>query len=181
MAPRSAAFDSATLELFRRNDDIPLQRFLNEATAAADSLLDAHEWDELATLVGRVASLAAQAISYRRREWFDRGLKALAAIYTLGFAPNQSHGRQDGHGTDVWLLVLEHVIALGALAVRAEDWRAVRAITVHPPGTDDYYTTWLRRGLTMAARENRFTGPDRSSKSLLTMAAEQAASMPALS
>jgi hypothetical protein len=176
----TAAFDAAALELFRRNDDIPLQRSLNEATADAADLLDNRKWDELATLVGRVTSLAAQAVTYHRREWFDRALKSLANIYRLGFAPNQGYSRSEGLGTDVWLLVLEHIIALGALAVRVEDWQAVRAITVQPPGADDYYTTWLRHGLTMAARANRFTGPDQRSKSLITMAAERAASMPAL-
>lgn len=176
----TAAFDAAALELFRRDDDIPLQRCLNEATADAARLIAARESDELATLVGRVTSIAAQAVSYHRPQWFDRALKALAKVYELGFAPSHGHPRSDGQGTEVWLLVLEHIIALGALAVRAEDWQAVRSITVQPPGADDYYTTWLRHGLTMAARANLLTGPDQHSKSLITMAAERAASLPAL-
>ena len=168
-------FDSATLELLRRNDDIPLQRLLNEVAADAAPLVDAGDYDELASLVGRITSIAAHGITYRRPEWFDRALDALSRIYRLGFNA-QGFERSDGKSVDVWLIVLEHLLALGALAVRQADWLAVRAITIRLPGeANEYYTTWLRHGLTMAARARRLEG-----KSLVTLAAERAGAVSAL-
>ncbi|MCA1693543.1 MAG: ATP-binding protein, partial [Actinobacteria bacterium] len=175
----TATFDSATLELFRRDDDIPLQRLLNEAATDAAPLIDAGDLDELGTLVGRVTSVAAQAIAYRRLQWFDRAVDALATIYRLGF---DAHGlrRSDDKAEDLWLIVIEHLLGLGALAVRQAEWRAVRTITVRPPGErDEYYPTWLRHGLTMAARGNKF-GSGLTAKSLVTLAAERVVALPAL-
>jgi hypothetical protein len=175
----TATFESATLELLRRNDDIPLQRFLNELAADAAPLVEGREWDELTTLVGRAISLAAQAITYQRRKWLNLALDAMSNIYRLGFDPS-GYQRNDGKSEDLWLIVVEHLLALGALAVRKGDWEAVRAITVRPPGgSDDYYPTWLRHGLTMGARANKF-GSGQNTKSLITMAAERAGSLPAL-
>lgn len=44
-----ATFDAATLELFRRDDDIPIQRLLNEAAADAAPLIDADDFDSMLT------------------------------------------------------------------------------------------------------------------------------------
>lgn len=172
-------FDSATLELFRRNDDIPLQRLLNDAAADASPLIGSGDTEELSALIGRVTSIAAQATTYRRTEWFDRALDGLSSIYRLGF---DAHGqrRSDGKAEDLWLLVMEHLLGLGALAVRKADWRAVRAITVQPPGeADDYYPTWLRHALTMAARGGQLRSGT-GTKSLVTLAAERVGLLPAL-
>ena len=172
-------FDSATLELFRRNDDIVLQRFLNEAVGDVVSLVDEGQWDDVATLIGRVASVAAQALTYRRSEWFDRGLDAMYSIYGVGF-DGTGNPRNDGKAEDLWLVLVEHLLGLGALAVRQGAWTAVRSITVRPPGdAGEYYPTWLRHGLTMAVRANKL-GSGQNNKSLITLGVERVAAMPAL-
>lgn len=169
------AFDAATIELFRASDDIPIRLLLDQAPSDAATLLDNGEWGELETLIGRITSLAALALRVQRTPWFESALGALMGVYRLGFEPGASVARRDGKGVDLWLLVLEHVLALGGLAVRTEDWPSTRAIVTRPPVADPHYATWLRHGLTMGARANRL-----ESESLLVRAAERVVDLPAL-
>ncbi len=168
-------FDSATTELLRADDDIPLRRMLNSAIADARSIVKRGDLEELETLTGRITTVMAQGIAYRRSRWIDDGLDALNEIYRLGFDQKlwteSSISRQT-----LWLVTLEHVLALGALATRQADWTTVRNIVVRPPGEpDEYYATWLRHALTEAARANML-----QEKSLITLAAERTAEVPAL-
>ena len=169
-------FEAATLELFRANDDIPLRRLLNEAAAEASGLADAGDIDELTTIIGRVVSIAALAITYKRPEWFNDALDTLARIYQFGFDA-RGFDRAEGTSPDVWLVVLEHVLALGALATRKSDWAAVRALAVTPPsGASEFYASWLRHAVTMAARSSRLE----DGKALVTRSAERVAALPSL-
>lgn len=175
----TASFDSATVELLRRGDDIALQRMLHEATADAAGLLDADDHDELTTVIGRVASVAAQALTYRRPEWFRRSLDTVHAIYQHGFDDNRLP-RHDVRPEPLWLIIVEHLLGLGALAVRTADWAAVRAITLRAPGErEDWYRSWLRHGLTMASRANMLDPAGRGG-SLVVRAAGRVAALPAL-
>ena len=169
-------FEAATLELFRANDDIPLRRLLNEAAADASALADSGDIDELTTIVGRVVSIAALAITYKRPEWFNEALDTLARIYHTGFDA-RGFDRAEGTSPDVWLVVLEHLLALGALATRKRDWAAVRALAATPPGgASEFYASWLRHALTMAARSSRLD----DAKALVTRSAERVAALPSL-
>jgi hypothetical protein len=175
----AATFDRITLELFRTGDDIALRTFLLGAPAEAGVLLDANGFDDLGTLIGRLASLAANALVYRRREWFDETQAALVAVYRQGY---DSHGyqRNDVNAPRLWLLVLEHVLALGAVAVRQKDWPAVRALAVQAPNElDGTWRTWLRHGFTMANR-SKLLDDGGTSKSILTTSLERIAANPAL-
>lgn len=172
----AATFDAATLELFRANDDIPLRRLLNEASADATEAVAAGDIDELTTIIARVVAVAAQAITYRRPAWFNESLDSLSRIYRLGFDA-QGYNRNTGISEDLWLIMIEHVLGLGALAVRRRDWNAVRALAVTPPGgAGESYASWLRHGLTMAARSRRLD----DAKSLVTRSAERVAEIPSL-
>jgi hypothetical protein len=169
-------FDAATLELFRSNDDIPLRRLLNDAASDAGALADSGDIDELTTIIGRVVSIAAQAITYKRSEWFDESLATLARMYRFGFDARGSN-RNNGTSEDLWLVLLEHILGLGALAERKNDWAAVQALAVTPPGGDsEYYASWMRHALTMAARSRRLD----DGTALVTRAAERVAELPAL-
>lgn len=172
----AATFDAATLELFRANDDIPLRRLLNEASADATEAVAAGDIDELTTIIARVVAVAAQAITYRRPPWFNEALDSLFRIYKSGFDA-QGYNRSTGTSEDLWLVMIEHVLGLGALAVRQSDWGAVHALAVTPPGgAGESYASWLRHGLTMAARSSRLD----DAKSLVTRAAERVAEIPSL-
>lgn len=169
-------FDAATLELFRANDDIPLRRVLNDAASDAGVLADSGDIDELTTIIGRVVSIAAQAVTYKRSGWFNESLATLARIYGFGFDARGSN-RNNATSEDLWLVLLEHILALGALAERKNDWAAVQALAVTPPGGDsEYYASWMRHALTMAARSRRLD----DGTALVTRAAERVGELPAL-
>ncbi len=168
-------FESATTELLRADEDIPLRRMLNSAMADARGIVEKGDLEELHTLIGRITTVIAQGITYKRRRWLDEGLDALGEIYRLGFDHKLLTETAIRKQT-LWLVTLEHLLALGALATRQADWTTVRDIVVRPPGEpDDYYATWLRHALTEAARANMLL-----EKSLITLAAERAAEVPAL-
>src|SRR5687768_16620223 len=115
-------------------------------------------------------------MTYEREEWVLESVKSLARIYDLGF-DSRGVTRSDVDAVTLWLLVLEHVMALGGLAVRLEKWTLVRTLALTKgTGKDfDYYPTWLRHALTMAARANRLVEaqPDgqRIQVSLISLAA----------
>ena len=164
----AATFDAATLELLRSNDDIPIRRLLNEAVADAGIAVRAGDFDDLTTIISRIVAIGAQAIAYQRPQWSNEALETLARIYRFGFDAH-GHQRNDGTSEDLWLVILEHVLALGALATRKHDWEAVRALAITPPGGDsEYYASWLRHAFTMAARSQRLD----DAKPLVTRAAE---------
>ena len=134
------------------------------------------ERGRLTTVIARVVSVAAHAIAYQRPQWFEAALDTLVRIYKSGFDTNGLNCN-DGTSEDLWLVVLEHVLALGALATRKHDWVAVRTLATTPPdGESNFFASWLRHALTMASRSQRLD----DAKALVTRAAERIDGLPAL-
>jgi hypothetical protein len=158
---------AATLELIRGGDDIAVRHLLMEATAHARALIEADEIEaELADVIDKLTCLAAALLIYQQTEWFARTVATLGEIFTLGFGVDPDSQRFDFRrsidskekGPRVWLLVIERIYALGALAVRQRAWSAVRTLTQQlPEKVDDYYGNWLRYSLTMSARAQHLT------------------------
>lgn len=156
------------LELARDNDDVGFKYLLNEAVARARALIEAGDLDSgLVDLLDRLTCLAASLLQHDQEAWFERVIEALVEIYALPFS--EGDVRRFGYSTRinsaevgprVWLAVIEHVFALGALAVRLEKWGAVRTLTLQLPRPleeEGYDKNWLRHALTMAARANHLT------------------------
>jgi hypothetical protein len=157
----SGALTLAALELLRRGDTIALRHLLNDAVGRARALIERGAIDaEVGDLLDKLTCLAATFLEYEQGEWFDRVIGTLTQIYSmpLGYGDAQRFGyssRIDPRETAprVWLLVIERVFALGALAVRAGNWKAVRSLTLQRPDRlSDYDANWLRHALTMASR-----------------------------
>jgi len=152
---------SATaLELVRRGDLIPLRKLLFDAPLRAGALLEHDDFEaELGSLVDKLTCLAAAFLAYEVAEWLERTIQALAAIYNLGL---DERGASLDFALSIpgnekrprlWLLVIERVFALGALATRLRRWEALRLLTLtRPDALDVYYASWLRHALTMAMR-----------------------------
>lgn len=176
----AGTFDEAALELLRAGDDIPLRRLIIDGPAEAARLLTSGSLDDLETLIGRLTCLAATALTYGRDEWFDAAVKSLVRVYDTGFDAS-GHTRNDIDAVALWLVVLEHVMALGALAIRLENWTAMRSLALRRGTSRDfeYYPTWLRHALTSAARGNRLTQEQgdgrRIDVSLISLAATRVA------
>jgi hypothetical protein len=154
----AAGFDELVLQLLRNVDDIPLRRMLFEARRDATSLHRSGS-NELADAIDRVAELAALALAYRRSEWFEVAVDTLVRIYENGF---DHRGFEIGNraSVELWLEVVSRVHALGALATRLEAWGAVAHLASRRPRGEQFkwYGSWLRHGLTMAARANMVDG-----------------------
>jgi hypothetical protein len=110
--------------------------------------------------VDKLACLGAAFLEYEQERWFEEIVATLGRIYSEGFG-GQHPDRFDlptsispsEAAPRIWLLVIERVYGLGALAVRLRNWGAVRALALElPKGVDGYYGGWLRHALTMASR-----------------------------
>ena len=157
----------AALELIRRGDTIAMRHLFVDALARARGMIERGALeDELADLLDKLICLAAAFLDYEQGKWLDEVIAALVQIYALGFEDHEprwfDHRTQispDEVGPRVWLLIIERVFALGALAVRREQWDAVSRLTLQLPKQleeDGYYKNWLRHALTMASRATQF-------------------------
>jgi hypothetical protein len=175
----------AVLELIRANDQVGLLYLLNDARPRATSAIERDEIEtELAEPLDKLASIAAVALEYEQDELFSRVIGLFAQIYSLPLGPHDDRrfSMSTGIGPQekaprVFLEVLERVYGLGALSVRLGRWEAVRELTLQTPERiDDYWTNWLRHGLTMASRAQRLTQKREDGQtievSLLTLAAQ---------
>jgi hypothetical protein len=83
------------------------------AQADASSLLSS-DLAELSTIVDRITSIAALALTYERQVWLRRAADALVQLYELGFDAN-GFARHDVDSARLWLYVL-------AVCMRSEAW-----------------------------------------------------------
>jgi len=165
----------AAIELLRANDDIPLRRLLSRAVPDLRALFRSGDEEGAAGLLDRLICLAATFLELGRLEWFRQVIDTLVSIYGVGFEneppiinapPRQS--------AVLWLAIIERVVALGSLAARRDDWRAIRELVARRhPDMHEIYTTWLRHAMTMASRAELLTPRDGSQEvldSLLSLA-----------
>jgi hypothetical protein len=154
----SEAYDELISQLLRAQDDVPLRRLLYQLRRDAADRYRSNP-DELVDILDRVTAFAAVALQFRRDDWFRDAVSCFVRIYENGF---DERGYEVVTQTSVtlWLETISRVHALGALAVRLEDWSAVRFLTSRRPRGDQFrwYGSWLRHGLTMGARANMMDG-----------------------
>lgn len=162
-----AALNAAALELVRRHDDIALRYLLNEALGRARGLISRGEVDaDLNDLLDRLTCVAATFLAYGQEDWFDQVVGTFARIYSLPVGEGDSRRFAYGISIDpkevaprVWLQIIERIFGLGALAVREENWKAVRTLTLQQPRRIDMFErNWVRYTITMAARASHFQG-----------------------
>jgi Putative DNA-binding domain len=181
------AFSATLVELVRARDDIPITLAFDAMDRDAAVALANGKVDDLRTIMDRLASAAAIGITISRSAPLERAVRSLIGLYNLGY---DSFGvpRYDLQAirvADLWLELITRIYAVGALAVRKQDWSAVRVLTLQKGrGSDfDYYTNWLRHAVTEAARAGSFQaveGERRVELSLLVMASEHVQRMSAL-
>ena len=172
----------AVLELIRANDTVGLLYLLNDARPRAMAAIQRDEIEtELPELLNKLAAIAAVALEYEQDDLLTRVIGVFAQVYSLPVADDGAMSRSisispEAKAPRVFLEVLERIYALGGLAVRLRRWEAVRELTLQfPEGLDSYWKNWLRHGLTMASRAQRFTQEREDGKvevSLLTLAAQ---------
>lgn len=154
---------AAALELIRDDDRIALIHLFRGTGERARQAIEKGEVDtEFGGLLDKISCLAATFLVYEQDEWFGRTIAALGEIYSLA-VPDESAALSFGYRTHIssdeiapriWLETIERVFAIGALAVRLKNWRAIRTLTLQLPERIDYgyEVNWLRHALTMASR-----------------------------
>jgi Schlafen, AlbA_2 len=181
----------AVLELIRANDTVGLLYLLNDARPRAMTAIQRDEIEtELSALLNKLAAIGAVALEFEQDDLLTRVIGVFAQVYSLPVQDDRAMSRSvainpEAKAPRVFLEVLERVYALGGLAVRLRRWEAVRELTLQfPEGLDDYWKNWLRHGLTMASRAQRFTQEREDGQkvevSLLTLAAQVIEQEPAL-
>lgn len=149
----------AAIELLRANDDIPLRRLLSRAVPELRALFRAGKDEGAIGLLDRLTCLAATFLELGRSEWFEQVIDTLVSIYGVGFENEAPIVNAPPRRSAVlWLAIIERVVALGSLAVRRSDWRAVRNLVARRHSDmHEMSTTWLRHAMTMASRAELLT------------------------
>lgn len=171
-------FLDTVVEQLRDDDEIPLRLLLRRTVRDASTLVRQPDAEvELATLLDRLACLAALLIELERLDLYERVVDAFVGIYNLGF---DSRGAVRGDlGINVqqlWLDLIARVIGLGGLLVREHKWDLVRQLVLRKGAGQEFsdprhgYNNWLRHALTMAARSGLL--PREGDVSLLSLALE---------
>ena len=98
--------------------------------------------------------LAATFLDLDRFAWLRGTVDAFAAIYDLAFENEQEIINEPPKpAAELWLTIVERVEALGALAVRREDWPAIHYLASRKPGgMHSMYASWLRHATTIVNR-----------------------------
>jgi hypothetical protein len=157
----SEALVLGALEMVRHSDSVGIRYLLNEAVSRARALIKRRDVDpELGDLLDKLTCLAAAFLEYELPDCFNMIIQVLSRIYSMPLA--EGDAQRFGYATSidpkeiaprVWLAIIERVVAVGALAVRREQWQAVRALTLQRPDRlTGYDANWLRHTLTMASR-----------------------------
>lgn len=149
-------------DLLDGGSDIRMKRLMTEATRRAIRSVETD--DQMASLslaLDRLAAFGSVGIDLESPLWLDRCAGALERVYRQGFDSRglvkvASPAIGGAQPQLLWLSILDRVLALGALAVRNEQWSAVPTLTLRRPDGYDFrhYTNWIRHALTMAARAN---------------------------
>ncbi|MGY0233920.1 AlbA family DNA-binding domain-containing protein [Longispora urticae] len=140
------AFDQLATELMRRNDAIPLRQMLLRSIADVPGALSSP--GDFATLLDRIASLGALALTYEQHEWFSRAVEALVQAYS------RVENVSGSEAARAWMMTMTRAYGLGGLSVRLKNWKAVRQLAVQQAEGPEfsYYRSWSRHAITMASR-----------------------------
>lgn len=184
------SFETAAVELLRRDDDVPVRRMLRAAAAEAHRLVllpESTGATDLIVVLDRIVALAALALDLRRSAFVSMAVRTLLDVY--GWAVADLRVQTSAHRLVpvLWLRIAERLYALGALAVRLQDWAAVRELALAPVPAlvrEQRRSAWHRDALTQASRAQLFTEhqPDGRPRelSLLLFARAAAAADPVL-
>ena len=153
-------FIAIIVEQLRLGDTIPFTLLINRIPTEAKALLTSDRAEDFLTLLDRLTCLAALFLNLDKPKEFGRALDALNRIYDIGLSQS-GEGRSDLalKASKLWLEIIRRVYALGALAVRRDNWNAVRSLIIQRPRglvRGESHNNWLRHTLTMASRAGDF-------------------------
>jgi hypothetical protein len=198
-------FEAATVELMRRDDDVPVRRMLKDARAEVARIVlepvgrvgevagpgaegrGPAALDEVVTVLDRLTMVAALALELDRPKYFTLAVQAFAQLY--GWSVTDLRVQTSAHGLAplLQLRIAERLYALGGMGVRLDRWVQVRELAgLDVAGLDEFGVgrTWHRDALTTGGRAKLFDVTREDGRtyeaSLLQLANGVAARMPVL-
>lgn len=163
---------------------------LRAAVAEAQRLVllpDSTDSTDLIVVLDRMAAVAALALDLRRPAFASLACRTLLDVYGWAVEDLRAHSSARGLVPLLWLRIAERLYALGALAVRLQNWPAVRELALAPvPALSREFrgSSWHRDALTQASRARLFIvqQPDGRTRelSMLLFARAAAAAEPVL-
>jgi Putative DNA-binding domain len=172
-----STFEATVTETLRHDDMVPIRLLLVRALGEAISFAQQGDHASFDTVIDRLTSLAAIALTVSHGQLTQDVLSGLGDRYRSPAFRYRSIGSVPSY----WLSILTRATALGGLAVHLRKWPLVQRIALEP-SPDDHYGSWLRHGLTEAARANAFprVGNDDEYGGLITPARRITHALPAL-
>lgn len=181
-----STFTAAVTEISRAGDERGLRLLLLQTTTAGKALArqaepDTEEFAQLMDLLDRLAACLGVGLVTGDDDLVERATRGLHRIYlSIGIDGQVLTGREPR----IWLEVAARALAAIALAVRLEEWSAVRTLTLREVGTNRYsYQSWLRHADVHASRTDQwssFTAGGEIHGLLIAVARQRLASIPAL-
>jgi hypothetical protein len=167
------SFNTAAIELLRAGDTVPFVMLFDRMTKDTVELFDSTEEDassELGTMLDRLSCLIAASLRFNKFDLFVSGIKTMLRIYMSGFTASgdvrghDTRGRHTISSPMLWLEITRRVVAIGAYAVRLENWKAVRTLALQT--TTDRLSIaygnkqfWLRHTTIEASMANILSDP----------------------
>lgn len=142
--------------------------------------------EDVAETLDRVTSVAAIALLQRNMDAYELAFEVLYRSYTDGLASPSTTEAKYGHRlavTTFWRDVAARVLGLLALAIREQAWSFMRPAVLRPIGGDWVYLSWLRHGITEAARAGVLVSAETGKPSrgaVIRFARQAVAGVPAL-
>lgn len=132
------AFNESLISYFRAGDGAAVIILLDEMSRDAVGLFSSvgeEVREELETLLDRLACVAAAALSFRKRPLFESCVRTALTVYMSGFNEDggQRNTRVPGRRISspiLWFELVQRILAVGGLAVRRNDWAAVRQLAL---------------------------------------------------
>jgi hypothetical protein len=162
-------FDNSLIMSLRANDRASIILVMDEISRDMVSLLSSETENapkELTMMLDRLACVAAVALRFREPLLFDSCVKTTFSVYMSGFDENGNSRSPTSRERRVsspllWLELAKRLMAVGGLALRRNDWRAVRRLALkitEDRGSISYGESqyWLRHAVTEAANAGIF-------------------------
>lgn len=159
-------FNDALIEVLRKRDTVLPRVAMDEISHDLIELIQncgAEREKDVMTMLDRLADLGAASIRFNEQWLFDNFVRTSLSIYLSGF-DERGNIRQGSAGEGVtgpalWLNVVARIFAVGAYAVRLEEWAAVRKLALQCFPEIPYMTIgggehWLRHAITHASRNH---------------------------
>ncbi|MGF0320893.1 AlbA family DNA-binding domain-containing protein [Nocardia fluminea] len=146
------SFDAAVLEMLREGDLAPIRLLVIAAPGDALAAVGRDDIDEYRTILDRLISLAAIALTLDHDQTAASAIDQLVKLYCSPPLPWSSNQQLEAL---LWLEIIFRVEALGGLAVYLGKWDIVQQLCLQPSPAP-YWPIWLGHALVMGSRASAF-------------------------